>query len=91
MAFAASSLAPITGRFKKRVVRDLVGSITFGTAAAYYWWNNSHLPKMAEYKAYDSKVRAELIAEHGEWAIGSGQQQRLDEKRGVKSPGQSVE
>ncbi|KAJ3152485.1 hypothetical protein HDU89_001172 [Geranomyces variabilis] len=73
MAFAASAIAPITGRFTKRVMFDLVGSITTGTALAYYYWNSSHLPKMAEYKQYDQKVREELLAAHGSWAKKNGE------------------
>ncbi|KAJ3014349.1 hypothetical protein HKX48_005204 [Thoreauomyces humboldtii] len=89
MAFAASAVAPITGRFTRRVIFDLVGSITFGTGLGYYYWYYSHLPKMQDYKDYDQKVRKELLAEHGTWAVG--QQGRLDEVRGEPTPNQTVE
>ncbi|TPX60740.1 hypothetical protein PhCBS80983_g01600 [Powellomyces hirtus] len=69
MAYAASAVAPITGRFTRRVLFDLVGSISLGTGIAYYYWYRSHLPQMEEYKKYDQKVREELLAEHGTWAV----------------------
>ncbi|KAJ3053729.1 hypothetical protein HK097_003537 [Rhizophlyctis rosea] len=65
---AASAVAPIAGRFRRRVLFDIVGSLSLGTAAAYYFWYSHHVPKMAAYKAYDEKVRAEIQAEYGEWA-----------------------
>ena len=65
---AASAIAPISGRFRRKVLFDIVGSLSLGTAAAYTFWYYHHVPKMAEYKAYDEKVRAEIQAEYGEWA-----------------------
>ncbi|KNC96587.1 uncharacterized protein SPPG_08171 [Spizellomyces punctatus DAOM BR117] len=115
MAYAASAIAPITGRFRRRVLRDLVGSIALGTGIAYYWWYNSHVPTMQEscapyylrllyapelwnskeqrgnkYKDYDHKVREEMLKEHGAWAIGPGQQEKVDQQRGVPAPDQTV-
>ncbi|TPX64596.1 hypothetical protein SpCBS45565_g05757 [Spizellomyces sp. 'palustris'] len=95
MAYAASALAPVTGRFRRRVLRDLVGSITLGTGIAYYWWYSSHVPIMQEscapkYKDYDHKVREEMLKEHGAWAIGPGQQEKVDQHRGVPAPDQTV-
>ncbi|KAI9101937.1 hypothetical protein DFS34DRAFT_612048 [Phlyctochytrium arcticum] len=91
MAFAASAVAPITGRFRNRIIRDLVLSITVGTIAATYWWKTSHVPKMEMYKSYDKRVREELIKEHGAWAIGPGQQERLEARRGEPTPNKTVE
>ncbi|KAJ3186339.1 hypothetical protein HDU85_007779 [Gaertneriomyces sp. JEL0708] len=93
MAFAASAVAPMTGRFRRKVIRDLVGSVSLGLVFGYTWWYGFHLPKMQHWKAYDQKVREEILAEQGSLGAlgGMGQQAAVDEKRGYVAPGQTVE
>ncbi|KAJ3122045.1 hypothetical protein HK100_012142 [Physocladia obscura] len=67
-----SAIAPITNRFTRRVVRDIAGSITLGTAAAYGYWNYSHLPAIREWRAYDKIVMAETKLIHDAWYAEQG-------------------
>ncbi|KAJ3200565.1 hypothetical protein HDU67_002003, partial [Dinochytrium kinnereticum] len=68
-----SAIAPITGRFKGRVVRDLVLSITSGVALGYAYWYGSHEPAFKEWKAYDAKVAAEIKPVHDAWRAAQQQ------------------
>ncbi|KAI8924395.1 hypothetical protein BC831DRAFT_402552 [Entophlyctis helioformis] len=63
----ASALGPITGRFRGRIVFDIVASIGLGTVAAYTWWFTVSRPFLANAKAYDAKVKAQAIAETEAW------------------------
>ncbi|KAJ3039180.1 hypothetical protein HDV00_012503 [Rhizophlyctis rosea] len=74
MAHAASALAPITGRFRKRLLFDLVGSLTLGTGLAYAYWYKMHLPQMAMYKAYDAKCREESKKIYAEWVAAGNEE-----------------
>lgn len=62
-----SALAPITGRFRSRLYRDLVGSITVGVGFAYLFWNGYHKPKMNKFNAFDAANKAKIEAEEKEW------------------------
>lgn len=62
-----SVIAPITGRFRRRIVRDIVGSITVGTLLSSAWFYGYSRPKLARFKAHDAKVREETLAEAQEW------------------------
>ncbi|KAI8896835.1 hypothetical protein BC833DRAFT_596038 [Globomyces pollinis-pini] len=62
-----SALAPITGRFKRRVVFDLVGSVTIGTGLAYLFWYSHVVPKFEGWRKFDAEVKAKAIAEEAEW------------------------
>lgn len=55
-----SVAAKITGRFARRVTRDVVGSITVGTICAYTWWHYSHLPKFSQWREHDLKVKEQM-------------------------------
>ncbi|KAI9334111.1 hypothetical protein BDR26DRAFT_585538 [Obelidium mucronatum] len=63
----ASAIAPITNRFTRRVTRDVVGSLTVGTALAFIYWHKFHLPAIQEYRAWDKVVFAETKAIHDEY------------------------
>ncbi|KAI8619891.1 hypothetical protein BC830DRAFT_1059889 [Chytriomyces sp. MP71] len=54
-----SAIAPITGRFANRVLRDVVGSTIVGVASGYAYWELVHVPSMKHFRAYDKKVIAE--------------------------------
>ncbi|KAJ3092650.1 hypothetical protein HK102_004889 [Quaeritorhiza haematococci] len=58
------AIAPITGRFRKRIVKDLFFSISIGTAFAVYFWNGVHVPYVQERVTYINKVKKEIEAEH---------------------------
>ncbi|KAI8801939.1 hypothetical protein BJ742DRAFT_835030, partial [Cladochytrium replicatum] len=60
-------VAPIVGRFRNRIYRDLVGSITAGSLLGAYWWYGMHEPAFAKYKVYIDKVHNEIEAEHDAW------------------------
>ncbi|KAJ3068306.1 hypothetical protein HDU98_008490 [Podochytrium sp. JEL0797] len=69
-----SAIAPITGRFGRRVTRDIVGSLTVGISAGYYYWNYVHLPSIREWRAYDKIVMAETKQIHDAWAAEQNSQ-----------------
>ncbi|EGF81577.1 hypothetical protein BATDEDRAFT_87683 [Batrachochytrium dendrobatidis JAM81] len=69
-----SAIAPITGRFRGRIVRDIVVSISIGTVAAYTWWYTVSRPTMSKWKAHDAKVKIENIAERDAWLKEQQQQ-----------------
>jgi hypothetical protein len=58
------AIAPLVGRFQKRVVRDVTGSIVLGTIGAFSFWHFVHLPKINMWKEYDLKVKAEMDLEN---------------------------
>ncbi|KAJ3382152.1 hypothetical protein HDU92_004914 [Lobulomyces angularis] len=58
------AIAPITGRFRKRVIFDVVGSLTLGTVGAYWFWYGFHLPFMKKRLDYDAKVKQEMALEN---------------------------
>ncbi|KAJ1561267.1 hypothetical protein HK405_004425 [Cladochytrium tenue] len=59
-----SAIAPITGRFRNRVVRDLVLSLSIGSAAGYAFWTLYHQPAINKYKAYDAYATEEIRKAH---------------------------
>ncbi|KAJ3103016.1 hypothetical protein HDU97_010454 [Phlyctochytrium planicorne] len=62
-----SAIAPIVGRFRSRVIRDLVGSITLGVGLGYTYWLGFHEPAVQQWKAYDAQVAAEIKPIHDAW------------------------
>ena len=56
----ASAIAPITGRFKNRVIRDLIGSSVLGVSVGALYWYGYHEPAFKKYRAYDEKVMKEV-------------------------------
>lgn len=62
-----SAIAPITGRFRMRLKRDLVGSIGTGAAFAYLFWYGYHKPKMAMYLNFDAENKARILEEEKAW------------------------
>ncbi len=80
----ASAIAPITGRFRTRLVRDLVGSLTLGTAAAYYYWHNIHIPSMAKFRAHDAAVKIQVDAENAAFLAAQAQVAESQEETRVE-------
>ncbi len=76
-----STIAPITGRFRSRIVRDLVGSITLGVALSYVWWHQFHLPAITKWRAFDKIAKAKIQEENA--AFLAAQQQVVNESAPV--------
>jgi cytochrome c oxidase subunit 7 len=70
---ASSAIAPITGRFRKRIVFDLFGSLALGLACGSVWWFGHHVPKMAQYRAHDARVKLEIDAENAAFLAAQAQ------------------
>ncbi|KAJ3180353.1 hypothetical protein HDU85_004058 [Gaertneriomyces sp. JEL0708] len=62
---AASAIAPITGRFRHRVIRDIVGSVSLGLGIGYWFWYGVHMRDMKNWKDYDAQVRHEMQRLYG--------------------------
>ncbi|KAJ3366368.1 hypothetical protein HDU91_001837, partial [Kappamyces sp. JEL0680] len=66
MAFA-SKIAPITGRFKNRVIRDVTGSVVLGSVLAFSFWYGYAQPKQRYFKEFDAKNKAKALEEEKAW------------------------
>jgi hypothetical protein len=62
-----SAIAPITGRFRRRVYRDLVAAISFGGVLAFGWWYGHSRPKFEQYRVFNEANKKRLIAEEEQW------------------------
>ena len=62
-----SRIAPITGRFKNRVIRDVAGSVTVGLLLANAFWYGYTVPKFQTFTKYDAKVKAQAMEEEAAW------------------------
>jgi hypothetical protein len=62
-----SAIQPITGRFQRRIVRDIVLSLSFGTAIASAFYYSHTRPKLQKFKDYDRKIKQETTQEAQEW------------------------
>ena len=63
----SSAIAPLVGRFRRRVIRDVVGSVSLGTVLAIGFWNFVHIPEFKEYDNYFQKVQAEIKGKEDAW------------------------
>jgi hypothetical protein len=64
---SASAIAPITGRFRMRLKRDLVSSIGLGGVLGYCFWYGYHKPKMAMFLTFDAENKARILEEEKSW------------------------
>ncbi|KAG2197345.1 hypothetical protein INT46_001252 [Mucor plumbeus] len=39
-------IAPIAGKFRKQVIKDITISLTLGAAGGAAWWNLYHIPNV---------------------------------------------
>ena len=62
-----SAIAPITGRFKQRLYRDLAGASILGVGLAYWFWYGHSVPKFEKYRAFDAENKKRILAEEKEW------------------------
>ncbi|TPX45333.1 hypothetical protein SeMB42_g04055 [Synchytrium endobioticum] len=69
----SSAIAPLVGRFRRRVVRDVVGSVALGTVLAIGYWNFVHIPQFNEYDTYFKKVQAEIKEKEDSWRAALNQ------------------
>ncbi|ORY90569.1 hypothetical protein BCR43DRAFT_464527 [Syncephalastrum racemosum] len=51
-------IAPITGKFRKLLIKDLAISLSLGGVAGAAWWNLYHLPNVARRDAFYAKLEA---------------------------------
>jgi hypothetical protein len=62
-----SAIAPITGRFKARLYRDLAGSLTVGTVLACAFYYGHSKPKLEKFRAFDAANKERILAEEAQW------------------------
>ncbi|RKO89591.1 hypothetical protein BDK51DRAFT_17858 [Blyttiomyces helicus] len=62
-----SVVGPQVGRFRNRIIRDIVVSTSIGVAMAYTWWEGAHLPAAREWAAWDAEVKKESDRINREW------------------------
>ncbi|KAJ3086684.1 hypothetical protein HK102_012709 [Quaeritorhiza haematococci] len=58
-----SGLPPITGRFRKRIARDLFLAMGTGVALANAWWRMFHVRKLRDVDEYTRKVQEDIAME----------------------------
>ncbi|KAI8345319.1 hypothetical protein EDC96DRAFT_521795 [Choanephora cucurbitarum] len=51
-------IAPIAGKFRKQIIKDIAISLSLGAVGGAAWWNLYHLPKAAQRDAYYAKLEA---------------------------------
>lgn len=51
-------IAPITGKFRRQVIKDISLGLGLGALGGAAWWNLYHLPKAAQRDAYYAKLEA---------------------------------
>ncbi|KAG0952678.1 hypothetical protein G6F57_006166 [Rhizopus arrhizus] len=51
-------IAPITGKFRKQVMKDIAIALTLGGVSGYVFWNSYHVPTAARRNAYYAKLEA---------------------------------
>ncbi|KAF1804258.1 COX9, subunit VIIa of cytochrome c oxidase [Mucor lusitanicus] len=51
-------IAPIAGKFRKQVIKDITISLTLGAAGGAAWWNLYHIPNVQRRDAYYAKLEA---------------------------------
>ena len=62
-----SAIAPITGRFRARVVRDIIGACSLGTVFACAWYYGESRPRFNKYREFNEKYKTESLAEEEKW------------------------
>ncbi|CEP19652.1 hypothetical protein [Parasitella parasitica] len=51
-------IAPIAGKFRKQVIKDITISLVLGAAGGAAWWNLYHIPNVQRRDAYYAKLEA---------------------------------
>ena len=78
-----SAIQPITGRFKRRVFRDIAGSVGLGMFFGAIWWYGIHIPSFKKFKEYNAQILEEIKKENAEFlaslaAVAETSQEPLD-------------
>jgi hypothetical protein len=83
-----SAIQPITGRFKSRVFRDIIGSTILGTFFGYIWWYGFHVPAFKKFTEYNSQILQEIKKENAEFLASLAQ---VTEAEATEEPAVSVD
>ncbi|KAI7862298.1 hypothetical protein BDF14DRAFT_119358 [Spinellus fusiger] len=51
-------IAPITGKYRKLIIKDITISLVLGAVGGYAWWNFYHVPNARVRDAYYAKLEA---------------------------------
>lgn len=51
-------IAPITGKFRKQVLKDITIALSLGAAGGAAWWNLYHIPNVQRRDAFYAKLEA---------------------------------
>ena len=62
-----SAIAPLTGRFRGRLVRDIVGALTLGTAISSWYYFGYCKPSLDKMRAYNEQCRQDIINDTEKW------------------------
>ena len=62
-----SAIPRITGRFRNRVYRDVIGAVSFGTILAFAFWHGVSRPAFNEFRVFNEKNKAITLAEEKKW------------------------
>jgi len=47
-----ANLAPIVGKYRRQITRDIVGSLSVAVVSGYAFWYLHHVPKFDQMDAY---------------------------------------
>ncbi|ODQ54974.1 cytochrome-c oxidase, subunit VIIa [Saitoella complicata NRRL Y-17804] len=53
------AIAPITGMFRRQLIKDLSICFGLGIGGGYWWWYGYHVPAVQHRDAYYRKLEAE--------------------------------
>ncbi|KAI8904399.1 hypothetical protein EDD86DRAFT_242271 [Gorgonomyces haynaldii] len=62
-----SAIAPITGRFRRKLLFDIVGSLSLGTVFASYYYYNLSRPVILRAQEHDRQTKEKTLAEAEQW------------------------
>ncbi|KAL0074569.1 subunit VIIa of cytochrome c oxidase [Phycomyces blakesleeanus] len=51
-------IAPITGKYRKQIIKDISISLVLGAVGGAAWWNLYHVPNVQVRDAYYAKLEA---------------------------------
>ncbi|KAI8973507.1 hypothetical protein BDF20DRAFT_656620 [Mycotypha africana] len=51
-------IAPIAGKFRKQIIKDISIALALGGAGGAAWWNLYHIPQAQRRDAYYAKLEA---------------------------------
>jgi cytochrome c oxidase subunit 7 len=57
-----ATIAPIVGKFRRTIIRDIAACLTVSTAFGYVFWQFEHVPKFNRIDNHFKKIQAERDA-----------------------------